>query len=87
MSMGCSRYEYWSGLPCPPPGCLPFLDITVLHDKGDAVCTGLLEYTLPSRACLFKGHNQQAEGFQLELGDISWGWQLRGNQEESAEGS
>ena len=23
LSMGFSRQEYWSGLPCPPPGCLP----------------------------------------------------------------
>ena len=23
MSMGFSRQEYWSGLPCPPPGNLP----------------------------------------------------------------
>ena len=23
LSMGCSRQEYWSGLPCPPPGQLP----------------------------------------------------------------
>ena len=23
MSMGFSRQEYWSGLPCPPPGDLP----------------------------------------------------------------
>ena len=23
LSMGCSRQEYWSGLPCPPPGDLP----------------------------------------------------------------
>ena len=22
LSMGCSRQEYWSGLPCPPPGDL-----------------------------------------------------------------
>ena len=22
LSMGCSRREYWSGLPCPPPGDL-----------------------------------------------------------------
>ena len=21
--MGFSRHEYWSGLPCPPPGALP----------------------------------------------------------------
>ena len=23
LSMGSSRQEYWSGLPCPPPGYLP----------------------------------------------------------------
>ena len=23
LSMGFSRQEYWSGLPCPPPGDLP----------------------------------------------------------------
>ena len=23
LSMGFSRQEYWSGLPCPPPGVLP----------------------------------------------------------------
>ena len=23
LSMGVSRHEYWSGLPCPPPGDLP----------------------------------------------------------------
>ena len=23
LSMGFSRLEYWSGLPCPPPGDLP----------------------------------------------------------------
>ena len=23
LSMGCSQQEYWSGLPCPPPGDLP----------------------------------------------------------------
>ena len=27
LSMGFSRQEYWSGLPCPPPGDLPNLGI------------------------------------------------------------
>ena len=27
LSMGFSRQEYWSGLPCPPPGDLPTLRI------------------------------------------------------------
>ena len=27
LSMGSSRQEYWSGLPCPPPGDIPNLGI------------------------------------------------------------
>ena len=27
LSMGFSRQEYWSGLPCPPPGDLPDPDV------------------------------------------------------------
>ena len=27
LSMGFSRQEYWGGLPCPPPGDLPDLEI------------------------------------------------------------
>ena len=27
LSTGFSRQEYWSGLPCPPPGDLPDLEI------------------------------------------------------------
>ena len=27
LSVGFSRQEYWSGLPCPPPGDLPDLGI------------------------------------------------------------
>ena len=27
LSMGFSRPEYWSGLPCPPPGDLPYPEI------------------------------------------------------------
>ena len=37
LSMGLSRQEYWSGLPCPPPGDLPNPGIeptSLLYDKG-----------------------------------------------------
>ena len=27
LSMGFSRQEYWNGVPCPPPGALPGLEI------------------------------------------------------------
>ena len=30
LSMGFSRQEYWSGVPCPPPGDLPDLGIEPL---------------------------------------------------------
>ena len=30
LSMGFSRQEYWSGLPCPPPGDLPDLGIELM---------------------------------------------------------
>ena len=47
LSMGFSRHEYWSGLPCPPPGDLPSpriepvspvlqADSLPLHDQGSA---------------------------------------------------
>ena len=29
LSMGFSRQEYWSGLPCPPPGDFPDLGIEI----------------------------------------------------------
>ena len=38
LSVGFSRQEYWSGLPCPPPGDLP--------DPG----IGLTSLTPPARA-------------------------------------
>ena len=30
LSMGCSRQEYWSGFPCPPPGDLPESEIELM---------------------------------------------------------
>ena len=44
LSMGFSRQEYWSGLPCTPPGNLPDPGIepvspTSLAFQADALCT------------------------------------------------
>ena len=36
LSMGFSRQDYWSGLPCPPPGDLPDLGI----ELGSPALTG-----------------------------------------------
>ena len=38
LSMGFSRQEYWSGLPCPPPGDL--LDLGIEPLSLMSICTG-----------------------------------------------
>ena len=37
LSMGFSRQEYWSGLPCPPPGDLPHPGITSPALQADSL--------------------------------------------------
>ena len=40
LSMGFSRQEYWSGLPCPPPGDLPNLGIKPASLMSPALADG-----------------------------------------------
>ena len=40
LSMGFSRQEYWSGLPCPPPGDLPDTGIKSISLKSHALAGG-----------------------------------------------
>ena len=44
LSMGFSRQEYWSGLPCPPPGVLPNLG----NEPTSLVSPALQEDSLPT---------------------------------------
>ena len=37
LSMGFSRQEYWSGLPCPPPGDLPYPGIEPMSPASPAL--------------------------------------------------
>ena len=37
LSMGFSRQEYWSGLPCPPPGNLPGPGIKPVSSESPAL--------------------------------------------------
>ena len=37
LSMGFSRQEYWSGLPCPPPGDLPHPGIELVFPASPAL--------------------------------------------------
>ena len=41
LSMGLSRQEYWSGLPCPPPGDLPDSWIEPMSLTSPALAGGL----------------------------------------------
>ena len=41
LSMGFSRQEYWSGLPCPPPGDLPDPGTELLSLMSPALAGGL----------------------------------------------
>ena len=47
LSMGFSRQEYWSGLPCPPPGDLPDPGIEYTSLMSPALAGGLLAGSLP----------------------------------------
>ena len=40
LSMGFSRQEYWSGLPCPPPGDLPTPGMEPMPLKSPALAGG-----------------------------------------------
>ena len=40
LSMGFARQEYWSGLPCPPPGDLPNPGIELESLKSPALAGG-----------------------------------------------
>ena len=42
LSMGFSRQEYWSGLPCPPPGDLPDSGIEPRSLMSPALAGGFL---------------------------------------------
>ena len=63
LSMGFSRQEYWSGLPCPPPGDLPHLGIEPRSPALQADCSlsgppGNSEYQICHKAVTKMQHRQ-----------------------------
>ena len=50
ISMGFSKQEYWSGLPCPPPGDLPDPGIEPVSFTSPALGGGLFTTELPGKA-------------------------------------
>ena len=49
LSMGFPRQEYWSGLPCPPPGNLPYLGVELVSPVAP-IAGGFFTTELPSKS-------------------------------------
>ena len=49
LSMGFSRREYWSGLPCAPPGDLPDPGIEPVSPASPALAGGFLTTAPPGK--------------------------------------
>ena len=49
LSMESSRQEYWSGLPCPPPGDLPDPGIELMSSVFPALQAGSLPLAPPRK--------------------------------------
>ena len=49
LSMGFSRQEYWSGLPCPPPGDLPNPGIEPTPPQSPALAGGFFTIAPPGK--------------------------------------
>ena len=49
LSMGFSRQQYWSGLPCPPPGELPDPGIKPTSLKSPALADGFFITSTPGK--------------------------------------
>ena len=60
LSMGFFRPEYWSGLPCPPPGDLPDPGIEAMSLVAPAVQAGSLPLSHPQKP-------QEGSGNVLQL--------------------
>ena len=50
LTMGFSRQEYWSGLPCPPPGDLPNPGIEPMSLKSPTLAEGFFTTSAPGEA-------------------------------------
>ena len=77
LSMGFSRQEYWSGLPCPPPGDLPNSGIKHMSLKSSVLAgvTALISIFHPSSAlpCIPGGWHPTA---CISLAPLSAGSQM-----------
>ena len=66
LSMGFSRQEYWSGLPCPPPGDLPNPGIEPESLKSPALAGGFFTTSAAWEAQCLCNRYTQRHCFALE---------------------
>ena len=56
LSMGFSRQEFWSGLPCPSPGDLPNPGVELASPVSNALKVGSL-FTEPLEKPIYRNHH------------------------------
>ena len=77
LSMGFSRQEYWSGLPCPPPGDLPDPGIEPMSLLLHALAGGFFTTTATWEAP--RSHRQSLIQSKALTLFSSTGWERRGS--------
>ena len=70
LSMGFSRQEYWSGLPCPPPGDLPNPGIKLMSFMSPALDAGSLPRSPPGKPKDDHHHLPIQHGDRVPLSDF-----------------
>ena len=71
--MGFSRQEYWSGLPCPPPGDLPDLRIEPKSPAAPALASGFFTTEPPGKTVsylLLRVHPPEADTAPVTPGSL-----------------
>ena len=72
LSVGLSRQEYWNGLPCPPPGDLPYPGIEPPSLMSPALADGFFTTNTTSHWFIIKEWNTETARGKTCLGQGVW---------------
>ena len=75
LSMGFSRQEYWSGLPCPPPGDLPDPGIKPTSLMSPALAGGFF-----TTSTIWDSESLSERGGKRQTDD-TYSWSIKGSQD------